>query len=104
MISYDSEIQRLEKSLLSGDQSKNSFIQSSINLLKRAKEKFNELSTQNPNLKNYSDFMAKNPDMFSKTWGLAYKVTEELKNLYHDMYKDLASKDTSPNPCRDFKF
>jgi hypothetical protein len=104
MINYDSEIQRLEKSLLSGDQSKNSFIQSSINLLKRAKEKFNELSTQNPNLKNYSDFMAKNPDMFSKTWGLAYKVTEELKNLYHDMYKDLASKDTSPNPCRDFKF
>jgi len=100
---FDSEIKRLEKLYGKSTGDDKDYVEGSLKLMKKAKEKYAEIAGQYPSLKKYSDFMAENKNLYDKTWDLAQDVAEELKPLYLDMYKDMASKDTSPNPCKDFK-
>ncbi len=100
---FDSEIIRLQNLYEKSSGDDKNYVEGSLKLMKKAKEKYEEISAQYPSLKKYSEFMNKNKNFAGRTRGLAQKVAEELKPLYLDMYKDMASKDTSPNPCKDFK-
>jgi hypothetical protein len=100
---FDSEINRLQNLYEKSSGEDKDYAEGSLKLMKKAKEKYEEISAQYPSLKKYCDFMAGNKNLQDKTWDLAQDVAEKLKPLYLDMYKDMASKDTSPNPCKDFK-
>lgn len=73
-----------------------------VDFWKTVKAKREELLTQYPGLKDLKNFYASVPDLSSKTYDLASKVTLEARKLYEKLYEAESQKASKPNPCKDF--
>ena len=73
-----------------------------VDFWKTVKAKREELLAQHPGLKDLKDFYANVPNLSSKTYNLAGKVTLEARKLYEKLYEAESRKSSKPNPCKDF--
>ncbi len=57
----------------------------------------------NPAIASYPNFFHNYPSLENQSERLARKISREERRLYREMNSSLASNDTRPNPCKDFR-
>jgi hypothetical protein len=81
------------------DSNKKLELLSEISLHKKIKNKQEEFYAKNPNLRNFKQKMNADLKEMGKSFMLAYRIAEEERKIYDEMYKDQGK---TKNSCKDF--
>ena len=102
-IDYDAIIRYWAKELkrVKGNELSESL--ATLEVIKIAKVRSEEIKKQYPSLKDLKKIYDQLDNKEQKSINLAYDIAKDMQSLYVDLYKLKSNNDTRPNPCKDFK-
>lgn len=102
---YELTYKHLEEQLKTQTSEKDiAFTKASIESLKKAQKKAEELLGKDSQLKSIDAYFKNYENLEKTTMDYAQDISKEIQKIYPTLYNKKASEIAGPNPCRDFVF